>query len=350
MNIAISAAFGILFLVLSFAVTFLMFYLWSFPYDKATRTSAAPRSLMRVHRVLGYAYVGVYILMMALMVPRMWQYQVEFASRTVAHLLLGCLIGVLLLLKIAILRFFRYYEEWMPFIGTGLFVCTVLLLALSLPSVAHERALENGAVGGGVYSTANRQRLSAVLPQAGFAPGTALQSLTTPASLRAGRSVLLDQCVRCHDLKTVLARPRSPADWLETVRRMSAKPALFAPITEQSQNRVTAYLIAITPDLAPPTAVLPGPADRRLRDQEPPAEIRRAKGATDGMDRQAARATYERLCSQCHALSAVEKSPPGSIGEVQRLIQRMSKNGMRASPKELQQVQFHLTQTYAPGN
>src|SRR5258706_6318071 len=137
MNTYVSAAFGLLFLILSVALTFLMYYLWSFPFNSETRVSSAPKPLMRLHRVLGYAYVGVYILMMTQMVPRMWQYQVEFPARTAAHLLLGFLIGALLLLKIAILRFFRYFEKWMPYIGTGLFLCTVLLLGLSLPSVAH---------------------------------------------------------------------------------------------------------------------------------------------------------------------------------------------------------------------
>ena len=61
-------------LALSFAATFLMFYLWGFPFDKATRTSAAPRWLMRLHRVIGYAYFLVYVLMMTQMVPRMWRY------------------------------------------------------------------------------------------------------------------------------------------------------------------------------------------------------------------------------------------------------------------------------------
>src|SRR5260370_28813050 len=111
MNTYISAAFGLLFLVLSVALTFLMYYLWSFPFNSETRVSSAPKPLMRLHRVLGYTYVGVYLLMMTQMVPRMWQYQVEFPARTVAHLLLGLLVGPLLILQIAILPYFRYFAK-----------------------------------------------------------------------------------------------------------------------------------------------------------------------------------------------------------------------------------------------
>src|SRR5580704_8498441 len=203
MNIVTSAALGVVFLILGGAATFLMYYLWGFPFDKATRTSSAPRSLMRLHRILGYTYAVIYLFMMTQMVPRMWQYQVELPPRTVAHLLLGFLIGIILLLKIAIMRFFRHFEEWMPTLGTLLFVCTVLLLGLSLPSAYREGTLASSAVGGGVYSAENRKRVAELLPEAGLPTGTPLAELSTEAGLRKGRAVLLDQCVRCHDLKTV---------------------------------------------------------------------------------------------------------------------------------------------------
>ena len=72
------------------------------------------------------------------MVPRLWEYQVEFPARTVAHFMLGFTIGVILLLKVSILRWFRHFEEWMPVLGVGLLTCTVLLSALSLPFVFRE--------------------------------------------------------------------------------------------------------------------------------------------------------------------------------------------------------------------
>ncbi|MEZ4450150.1 MAG: hypothetical protein R3B09_11790 [Nannocystaceae bacterium] len=42
MGLALTVTLGILFLVVAFAVVFLMFHLWGYPFDKATRTSAAP--------------------------------------------------------------------------------------------------------------------------------------------------------------------------------------------------------------------------------------------------------------------------------------------------------------------
>jgi mono/diheme cytochrome c family protein len=344
MNIVCSAALGLLFLGLSIAVTFLMYYLWGFPFDKTTRKSAAPKSLMRVHRVLGYAYAGIYVIMMLQMVPRMWQYQVEFPPRTVAHLILGFLIGIILCVKISIMRFFRHLEEWMPYLGTAMLVSTVLLLGLSLPFAFRERALAAQASGGSVYSPENRRRVADLVLMADFPPGTPLTELSTVASLHAGQSVLLEKCVRCHDLKTILERPRIPSDWVSTVSRMAEKPALFAPISEQDQWHVCAYLIAITPDL------------QRSAKSQKQAEQKHSQAMAAGsqaglktepeVDAVAAQTTFQKLCSQCHATSEVDKSPPKTAADIPVLLQRMSRNGMRASPQEIRLLQFYLTKTY----
>ena len=106
MSTSTSAILGLIFLGLANASVFLMFKLWGYPFDKETHTSSAPRSLTLLHRCIGYAYAILYVFMMWHMVPRLWNYQVELPPRTVAHLMLGITIGVLILVKIAILRFF----------------------------------------------------------------------------------------------------------------------------------------------------------------------------------------------------------------------------------------------------
>ncbi len=102
--------FAILFVALATAATFLMYYLWAYPFDKEKKRSEAPRRWLNLHRLLGYLYLLVYLYMMAQMVPRMWSYQVELPARTVAHLLLGMGIGATLFIKIAIVRLFKHLE------------------------------------------------------------------------------------------------------------------------------------------------------------------------------------------------------------------------------------------------
>jgi mono/diheme cytochrome c family protein len=359
-----TALLGIVFVVLGFAAMFLMYHLWGYPFDKATRTSAAPRWAMYLHRVLGYLFAAVYIALMWKMVPRLWEYQVEFPARTVVHIVVGLTIGFLLLVKIAIMRLFRHFEEWMPYLGTAIMLGTIILIGLSIPIALHEHRLSERA-----FSEANRVRVAQLLPTAnlpGEAPSPA--ELSTEASLRHGRRVLLDNCVKCHDLKTVLVKPRSPSGWWTTVERMSDKPALFDPLTEREMFDVTAYLIAITPDLqrsskqkreqrlARDTAISeaaaamsapgegPAPGDGPAPDAGPAsgsgaAPAGAAPPPARKVDLAAAKKTYEEVCSQCHELDEIAKAPPRTKKESREMIQRMIEdNEAELTPAQIEQV------------
>lgn len=357
------AQLGIAFLVVGFAATFLMYHLWGYPFDKAKRLSAAPRWAMYLHRGLGYLFVACYVAIMVHMVPRLWEYQVEFPARTVAHIILGFSVGFLLIVKIAIMRFFRHFEEWMPYLGTGILWGSVLLLGLSLPIVFHERGLSARAPGGDALSEASRARVAEMLPHAELPAGVDLATLSTASSLARGREVLLSNCVKCHDLRTILAQPRTPRGWWTTVARMGEKPALFAPLTEEEQHQVTAYLIAISPDLQrsvkrkrdeelarqqalatampaiapaepdPATAPAPGPA--------------LAPGATPVIDRAKAKAVYEDVCAQCHDLTDVDAAPPTTADEARELVSRMiTENEAEMTAEEIELTTFWLIEVF----
>ncbi|HUQ04646.1 MAG TPA: hypothetical protein VM261_19230 [Kofleriaceae bacterium] len=331
---------GIAFVVLGFGAMFLMYHLWGYPYDKATRTSAAPRWAMYLHRALGYLFALTYVLLMIEMVPRLWQYQVEFPARTVVHMVVGFSIGFLLLVKIAIMRFFRHFEEWMPYLGTAIMLGTVVLLGLSLPYALHEEALAANAPGGGAFSKASQERVARLLPSAGMPSDAKLDELATASSLRAGRGVLTKKCVVCHDLKTILDQPRTPAGWYGVVERMGEKPTLVTALTDQDLERVTAYLIAITPDLQK--------SRRQRRDEElARAEAMReavaAMPAMNAIDLAKAKMTYEDACSQCHELADVDAAPPASADESTSLIRRMiTENEAELSKDQIEECHAYL--------
>ena len=250
MNVTPTVILGIVFLVLGIATTFTMFQYWGYPFDKENRKSECPQWKMNIHRILGLGYVIVYVIMMTHMVPRLWQYQIEFPARTVAHIILGTSIGFILIIKLSILRWFRHFEEWMPALGTSMLLCTVLITVLSVPFFFKEAAMASGAIGGtDPFSEANRSRVTGLLAGAGFEEGTPLEGLTSVASLKHGRRVLLNKCVYCHDLKTAIDKPRTPENWVRTVKRMVYKPTLGTKLSLREADLVSAYLIAITPDL-----------------------------------------------------------------------------------------------------
>jgi hypothetical protein len=125
MNHFSNAILGLLFVGVGAGASFLMFYLWGFPFDRSTHKSEAPRPLMLLHRGLGYLYAAIFVYLMIQMVPRLRNYQIELPARTVAHLIIGLVIGFTLLIKIAIVRFFKHLESTLaPFLGTLLLICT----------------------------------------------------------------------------------------------------------------------------------------------------------------------------------------------------------------------------------
>ncbi len=352
MDVLISASLGVSFLIVGVAAVFLMYHLWGYPYDKVAHRSSAPAGLMRLHRILGWVYVIIYIILMTEMVPRMWTYQVEFPARTVMHLCLGITIGIILLVKISILRFFRHLEEMMPVLGTMLLICTVLLSGLSLPFAFRETAMAQNRDGGGVYGEENLARVGKMLARAGLPEQAPLDELATPRALRAGRTVLVRKCVVCHDLKTILMRPRTPSNWVKTVERMAGKPSFTAPLTEAERWTSAAYLIAISPELQKSAK------EKREQDMERSKTVKalvevstsETAPAAKKIDEAAAQKAYETVCSECHELSDVDAAPPTNAQEVDDLIQRMIEdNDMEADKATLELVQWYMIKKFAGG-
>jgi mono/diheme cytochrome c family protein len=336
MNTWLNVVFGLSFLGLALVNTLLMYYLWGFPYDKATHRSAAPRRLVLTHRATGYAYLAIYIYLMGEMLPRLWHYQIELPPRSVIHLVLGLTIGIVLLIKIVIVRYFKHMESTLiPMLGTALLICTTLLVGLSVPFVFKEQYMNQQAFGS-VMAPENLVRIKALLPRAGFPDGTDLDELASIEGLQAGRRVLLSKCVQCHDLRTVLARPKTPEAWLQTVNRMADRAVIGRPIGREERWRVAAYLVAISPELQQALVV------RREQDMEVQAAIESVGRLPAGgsFDPDTARGTFEAKCAQCHVLPTVPTAP---AEEIKELVARMTRNGLVATPEELAQIVFHLS-------
>ena len=347
MSSSLSAIFGLVFLGLANASVFLMFKLWGYPFDKETRTSAAPRSLMLLHRCLGYAFALLYIFMMWHMVPRLWNYQVELPPRTVAHLMLGITIGVLILVKISILRFFRHFEESMPYIGVALLICTYLLIGLSVPFTLRETVLRTQTR---AFSEEGMARTRQLIETAGLPPEAPLDQLATKRMLRAGQHVLQRKCVVCHDLRTILAKPRTPPDWVKLVNRMAIKPVIGEPITTDEEWRVSTYLIAITPDIK--NAVKQQRVEQMRTDESKAAAEIAASVMTDETNivtadtynAAKAKALFEDKCAQCHPYQDVIDYPPTSKEETTEVINRMIDIGLYLEEKEFELIARYINE------
>ena len=327
---------GLLFLGLGVANTLLMFHLWGYPFDHATHRSSAPRWLMRTHRATGYAFLLIYIYLMAQMLPRIWHYQIELPPRTVMHLTLGLAIGIILFIKIGIVRFFKHLESnLVPILGVALLICTVLLVGLSVPFVLKEQYLSQQAFGT-VLSQENLTRLKTLLPRAGLPPEANVETLASVRGLEAGRRVLLSKCVQCHDLRTVLVRPKTPEAWLQTVNRMADRAVIGKPIEQTERWHVATYLIAISPDLR---EALIAKREQELENQETLNAVRNLPAGMR-VDMETAKQTFAAKCIQCHALPAPDAI---AAGEAKSLVTRMVTNGLVATQDELAQIVAYLS-------
>ena len=247
MSSTLSMWLGILFVVLGIAAVVLQAWLWNPKYwDPVAKKSHAPPFWMGVHRAVGYGYAAIYVVMMVEMVPRLWEYQIELPARTVMHATAAISIGVILVTKIAILRFFRHFEEAMPALGLALLVCTVVLATLSLPFALRAHGSD------AAFTDENRERVRTILSRLELARDGEVRTaeeLSTRDALYRGREVVMQRCSTCHDLRTVLVQPRTGSGWLSLNRRMQNKPTLGLPLTDDEVLFATAYLIAITPQL-----------------------------------------------------------------------------------------------------
>lgn len=341
----INQGLGLAFVAVSAASTVLMFYLWGFPWDKDRLRSAAPPGLVRLHRTLGWVFVGIYLVMLWQMVPRMWRYQIELPPRTVAHLVLGMSIGAILFVKILVVRFFKHLEGTLvPALGTALFVASVLLVGLALPFSLRESLLQREAISGEAFAADRLERVRSLLPLAGVTDSAERQRLATPEGLIAGRAVLTSKCVQCHDLRTVLARPRTPDAWRQTVARMAERSTVLNPITDRDQREVTAYLIAASPTLQRTVEL-----QRALRQEEQAAQmaVQQASEMDFAYDPAAAEQVFRSKCAQCHDPYRVAQRPPASPGEAEALVVRMVGNGLVATDEELAQIIRYVTDRFA---
>lgn len=328
---------GLLFLGLGVANTLLMFHLWGYPFDHAAHKSSAPPGLMRLHRATGWGFLLIYLYLMSQMLPRLWHYQIELPPRTVAHLTLGLAIGIILFIKIGVVRFFKHLESTLvPALGVALLICTTLLIGLSVPFVFKEEYMSRQAFGS-VLSAENLGRLKALLPRAGLPAEADFESLATVRGLEAGRRVLLGKCVQCHDLRTVLARPKPPDAWVQTVNRMADRAVIGKPIEPRERWHVAAYLIAISPDLQQALVNKRGLEEESRGAVEAVRTIAVAAGKFDKAESQKA---FESRCMECHALPRLDPMNPA---DAKSLVQRMAGNGLVATDEEFSKIISHLS-------
>ena len=316
MSTTVSMWLGIAFTLLAILATVLQAWLWSFPMepdpggpDPHGKTTA-PTFWRYAHRVMGFAYVLIYVVLMIEMVPRLWEYQFELPARTVMHASMGILLGVLLCAKISILRWFQHFGGALPSIGLALLASTIILATLSIPFAVRAHDFGDAA------APENLERVKRVVSRLDFGSDVNPETLATAATLEAGQQVLTNKCTLCHDIRTILYKPRTGKGWYDSVRRMVKKPTMGPKLTQHDVITVTTYLIAITPDIQESVSLKKKKqkaqavrAEKiKILTQEAAAAAKQdTKIEKPTVDTEKIKPVYEEKCGECHELSDVDK-------------------------------------------
>jgi mono/diheme cytochrome c family protein len=134
---------------------------------------------------------------------------------------------------------------------------------------------------------------------------------------------------------------------------MAIKPMIGEPIHQEEEWTVSAYLIAITPDIQ--VSVRQQRQEQMRADEAKEAvqiatvamEAEAATG-TPGVayDEVEAKALFEDKCSQCHPLTDVEDYPPRSEEETTEVVARMIDHGLYLEEEEIEFITRYVNENY----
>ena len=350
MSTTLSMWLGIAFVVSGVIATILQAWLWSFPMvpdpggPDPNGKSTAPRFWTQVHRLLGLIFVIIYVVLMVEMIPRLWEYQVELPARTVMHAVMGMVIGILLIAKIAIIRWFQHFGKSLPALGLGVMACTIVLATLSIPFAVKAHDF------GDILSADNLERVQRALANVEWAneadTDALIASLVTQESMESGIDTLTRKCVACHDMRTILAKPRSAQGWYSVNQRMLKKPTLGERLYDHEIPAVTAYLVAITPDLQESVKLKKTRQEKQDAVKEKLDAPSAAVAATNKDAHEKGQALLESKCTDCHELQEVEDHGKDDAAGWKKVVDEMiSEYDAELTAEEASLIVAHLAAT-----
>jgi cytochrome c5 len=131
---------------------------------------------------------------------------------------------------------------------------------------------------------------------------------------------------------------------------MADRTTLVDPLDEEEQWQVTAYLVALSPQLQQSVQQMREQQGRLNETKQAAATMAGRREEPSAYDAGQAKRLFETKCSECHALDLVDKTPPDSEDAARALVARMVEEGLVADESELAQIARHLTESYVKEN
>jgi hypothetical protein len=128
---------------------------------------------------------------------------------------------------------------------------------------------------------------------------------------------------------------------------MADRTTMLDPLEEDEQLQVTAYLVALSPNLQKSARQLREQRDRRDESRQAAAAVTTEEAGPTAYDPVVAKTLFKDKCSQCHEATLVDESPPGTEDEARELVAWMVDEGLEATEEELTQIVQYLTDSPA---
>jgi cytochrome c5 len=156
-----------------------------------------PAKLSLIHRINGYLFVVIYLIMLVIMTRKVIQSNAPLDAKSIIHWVLAISLLPLLFVKILIVRFYpKAFNQALP-IGVS-----ILVIAMALVTIT-----------GGYYflKSLTGKYISSIDPTAAY------------LDIDVGRELVIQKCNKCHDLTRVFTMVKTPESWQETVNRMQER-------------------------------------------------------------------------------------------------------------------------------
>jgi len=174
-----------------------------------------PKAYVLAHRILGWIFAALFLLMFFFMVTRIETLWEEVPARIAVHVALAVVMFFLVIVKLLTPRFF-------PRLNKNLYQLGILLYATCFTLAG---------ITGGYYLV---RRIQGV-PYIGH-----IESANYPLDLALGKQLFITDCSTCHSLDRAIV-PRSEADWKKVITDMVelANPRIGPAEADQIFHYVT---------------------------------------------------------------------------------------------------------------
>jgi len=189
-----NSSLAIVFLICGIAATFIMLELRGAPKDRSINAT-----LIRLHKIFGWFFMGIFLLLVVVMILKLSGYKEEISSRISFHIALSLALIPLLGVKIIIARRYPRLSQY--------------LIAFGPIALAFAAALTGLTAGYYFMHSSDIKYVSL----AGYDSKILDKDL--------GRQVVNQKCNKCHTLERVYRAVKSEEGWTSTINRMASLDA-----------------------------------------------------------------------------------------------------------------------------